>query len=105
MSRDALFSTPAEKAFHQQQAALLSPEEIQALLDAAPSEQERCHRRQILEDILARQLRDGLRSCAPLPDRAKQFAPFDALTGYEELVQSVCEEDARFGFWTPDTMG
>lgn len=105
MSRGTPLSSAAEKAFHHQQASCVSQEEIQALLDAAPSEQERCHRRQILEDIVARQAKDGLRSCAPLSDRAKQFAPFDALTGYEELVQSVCEEDARFGFWTPDTMG
>lgn len=55
------------------------PEQIDAL--------ERQRRQAILRDIRARQAADGIHMARAHPERARQFMPFAALKGYEDLVR------------------
>lgn len=52
-----------------------------------PAEQDR--RKAILWDIRLRVLEDGPRHATPSPDRGRQFIPFAALQGYDEMIEDV----------------
>lgn len=58
------------------------------------SDQERERRERILWEISLRVLEDGPRRATPSPERGRQFIPFAALRGYDEMIAEV-ERESR----------
>lgn len=58
-------------------------------------ERERQRRSRVLWQIAERVLADGPHHAEPSPDRGRQFIPFAALRGYEEMVDELFEEARR----------
>lgn len=50
---------------------------------------ERDRRRRVLWEIALRLLEDGPRHAQPSPERGRQFIPFAALRGYDEMIREV----------------
>ena len=57
--------------------------------------QEAQRRRLILQDIEANLAKHGPHRAASDPKRATQFMPFDALTGFDELMRKTEEASAK----------
>lgn len=53
------------------------------------SAEERARRNAILRDIHARIDADGPHIARPFADRARQFMPFAALRGYEQMIEQA----------------
>lgn len=60
------------------------------------SDAERAYRERVLWEVALRLLEDGPRHATPSPDRGRQFIPFAALRGYDEMVAEV-ERRSREG--------
>ncbi len=63
-------------------------------LEGLPLEEAQ-RRRLILQDIEANVAKHGPHHAASDPRRATQFMPFDALTGFDELIRKTAEESGR----------
>lgn len=50
---------------------------------------ERRRRERVLWEIALRILEDGPRHATPSPERGRQFMPFAALRGYDEMIREV----------------
>jgi hypothetical protein len=61
------------------------------VIAGAPTVAEAERRRAVLEKIRRRQATDGCREAVADASRCAQFAPFDALEGFREMVTEVRE--------------
>ena len=72
--------------------------------DIDEREQER--RERVLRGIVRRILEDGPRRAMPSPERGRQFIPFAALRGYDEMVAEVerrsADADEGASRWSGD---
>lgn len=58
---------------------------------------ERQRREQVLWDVALRVMEDGPRRAKPSPERGRQFMPFAALRGYDEMIAEVEREGRAAG--------
>lgn len=56
---------------------------------------ERARRERVLWEISLRLLEDGPRRAKPGPERGRQFMPFAALRGYDEMIREVERKSRR----------
>ena len=61
---------------------------------AGISADERAYRKRVLDDIARRIAEEGVHTAVPGDDRGRQFMPFAALKGYDEIVRDS-QEPAR----------
>ena len=61
---------------------------------AGISADERAYRERVLNDIARRVAEEGIHTAVPGDDRGRQFMPFAALKGYDEIVRDS-QEPAR----------
>lgn len=61
---------------------------------AGISADERAYRKRVLDDIARRVAEEGVHTAAPGDDRGRQFMPFAALKGYDDIVRDS-QEPAR----------
>lgn len=61
---------------------------------AGISADERAYRKRVLDDIARRVAEEGVRTAVPGDDRGRQFMPFAALKGYDDIVRDS-QEPAR----------
>lgn len=60
-------------------------------------DQERERRERVLWDIALELMEDGEHAAQPSADRGRQFLPFDALKGYDEMIRDVERRQDGFG--------
>lgn len=58
------------------------------------SADERAYRKRVLDDIARRVAEEGVHTAVPGDDRGRQFMPFAALKGYDDIVKDS-QEPAR----------
>lgn len=58
---------------------------------AGISADERAYRKRVLDDIARRVAEEGVHTAVPSDDRGRQFMPFAALKGYDEIVRDSQE--------------
>ena len=58
------------------------------------SADERAYRKRVLNDIARRVAEEGVHTAVPSDDRGRQFMPFAALKGYDDIVRDS-QEPAR----------
>lgn len=58
------------------------------------SADERAYRKRVLDDIARRVAEEGVHTAVPGDDRGRQFMPFAALKGYDDIVRDS-QEPAR----------
>lgn len=58
---------------------------------AGISADERAYRKRVLDDITRRVAEEGVHTAVPGDDRGRQFMPFAALKGYDEIVRDSQE--------------
>lgn len=58
---------------------------------AGISADERAYRKRVLDDIARRVTEEGVHTAVPGDDRGRQFMPFAALKGYDEIVRDSQE--------------
>lgn len=58
---------------------------------AGISADERTYRKRVLDDIARRVAEEGVRTAVPGDDRGRQFMPFAALKGYDDIVRGSQE--------------
>lgn len=58
---------------------------------AGISADERAYRKRVLDDIARRVAEEGVHTAAPGDDRGRQFMPFAALKGYDDIVRDSQE--------------
>lgn len=61
---------------------------------AGISADERAYRKRVLDDIARRVAEEGVHTAVPGDDRGRQFMPFAALKGYDDIVRDS-QEPAR----------
>ena len=61
---------------------------------AGISADERAYRKRVLDDIARRVAEEGVHTAVPSDDRGRQFMPFAALKGYDDIVRDS-QESAR----------
>lgn len=61
---------------------------------AGISADERAYRSRVLDDIARRVAEEGIHTAIPSDDRGRQFMPFAALKGYNDIVRDS-QEPAR----------
>lgn len=61
---------------------------------AGISTDERAYRKRVLDDIARRVAEEGVHTAVPGDDRGRQFMPFAALKGYDDIVGNS-QEPAR----------
>ena len=61
---------------------------------AGISADERAYRKRVLDDIARRVAEEGVHTAVPGDDRGRQFMPFTALKGYDDIVRDS-QEPAR----------
>lgn len=61
---------------------------------AGISTDERAYRKRVLDDIARRVAEEGVHTAVPSDDRGRQFMPFAALKGYDDIVRDS-QEPAR----------
>lgn len=61
---------------------------------AGISADERAYRKRVLDDIARRVTEEGVHTAVPGDDRGRQFMPFAALKGYDDIVRGS-QEPAR----------
>lgn len=61
---------------------------------AGISADERAYRKRVLDDITRRVAEEGVHTAVPSDDRGRQFMPFAALKGYDDIVRDS-QEPAR----------
>lgn len=61
---------------------------------AGISTDERAYRKRVLDDIARRVAEEGVHTAVPGDDRGRQFMPFAALKGYDDIVRDS-QEPAR----------
>lgn len=61
---------------------------------AGISADERAYRKRVLDDIARRVAEEGIHTAIPGDDRGRQFMPFAALKGYDDIVRDS-QEPAR----------
>lgn len=61
---------------------------------AGISADERAYRKRVLNDITRRVAEEGVHTAVPSDDRGRQFMPFAALKGYDDIVRDS-QEPAR----------
>ena len=61
---------------------------------AGISADERAYRKRVLDDIARRVTEEGVHTAVPGDDRGRQFMPFAALKGYDDIVRDS-QEPAR----------
>lgn len=61
---------------------------------AGISADERAYRKRVLDDIARRVAEEGVHTAIPGDDRGRQFMPFAALKGYDDIVRDP-QEPAR----------
>ena len=61
---------------------------------AGISADERAYRKRVLEDFARRVAEEGIHTAIPGDDRGRQFMPFAALKGYDDIVRDS-QEPAR----------
>lgn len=61
---------------------------------AGISADERAYRKRVLDDIARRVAKEGVHTAVPGDDRGRQFMPFAALKGYDDIVRDS-QEPAR----------
>ena len=61
---------------------------------AGISADERAYRKRVLDDIARRVAEEGVHAAVPSDDRGRQFMPFAALKGYDDIVRDS-QEPAR----------
>lgn len=61
---------------------------------AGISADERAYRKRVLDDITRRVAEEGVHTAVPGDDRGRQFMPFAALKGYDDIVRDS-QEPAR----------
>ena len=61
---------------------------------AGISADERVYRKRVLDDIARRVAEEGVHTAVPSDDRGRQFMPFAALKGYDDIVRDS-QEPAR----------
>lgn len=61
---------------------------------AGISADERAYRKLVLDDIARRVAEEGVHTAVPSDDRGRQFMPFAALKGYDDIVRDS-QEPAR----------
>lgn len=61
---------------------------------AGISADERAYRKRVLNDIARRVAEEGIHAAVPGDDRGRQFMPFAALKGYDDIVRDS-QEPAR----------
>lgn len=61
---------------------------------AGISADERAYRKRVLNDIARRVAEEGVHTAVPGDDRGRQFMPFAALKGYDDIVRDS-QEPAR----------
>lgn len=61
---------------------------------AGISTDERAYRKRVLDDIAQRVAEEGVHTAVPGDDRGRQFMPFAALKGYDDIVRDS-QEPAR----------
>lgn len=54
---------------------------------AGISADERAYRKRVLDDIARRVAEEGVHTAVPGDDRGRQFMPFAALKGYDDIVR------------------
>lgn len=54
---------------------------------AGISADERAYRKRVLDDIARRVAEEGVHTAIPSDDRGRQFMPFAALKGYDDIVR------------------
>lgn len=54
---------------------------------AGISADERAYRKRVLDDIARRVAEEGVHTAVPSDDRGRQFMPFAALKGYDDIVR------------------
>ena len=55
------------------------------------STDERAYRKRVLDDIARRVAEEGVHTAVPGDDRGRQFTPFAALKGYDDIVRDSQE--------------
>ena len=58
---------------------------------AGISADERAYRKRVLDDIARRVAEEGIHTAVPGDDRGRQFMPFAALKGYDDIVRDSQE--------------
>ena len=58
---------------------------------AGISVDERAYRKRVLDDIARRVAEEGIHTAIPGDDRGRQFMPFAALKGYDDIVRDSQE--------------
>ena len=58
---------------------------------AGISADERAYRKRVLDDIARRVAEEGVHTAIPGDDRGRQFMPFAALKGYDDIVRDSQE--------------
>lgn len=58
---------------------------------AGISADERAYRKRVLDDIARRVAEKGVHTAVPSDDRGRQFMPFAALKGYDDIVRDSQE--------------
>ena len=58
---------------------------------AGISADERAYRKRVLDDIARRVAEEGIHTAIPGDDRGRQFMPFAALKGYDDIVRDSQE--------------
>lgn len=58
---------------------------------AGISTDERAYRKRVLDDIARRVAEEGVHTAVPGDDRSRQFMPFAALKGYDDIVRGSQE--------------
>ena len=58
---------------------------------AGISADERAYRERVLDDIARRVAEEGIHAAVPGDDRGRQFMPFAALKGYDDIVRDSQE--------------
>ena len=61
---------------------------------AGISADERAYRKRVLNDIARRVAEEGVHTAVPGDDRGRQFMPFAALKGYDDVIAEVEESAA-----------
>lgn len=61
---------------------------------AGISADERAYRKRVLDDIARRVAEEGVHTAVPGDDRGRQFMPFAALKGYDDIIRDS-QEPAR----------
>lgn len=61
---------------------------------AGISADERAYRKRVLDDIARKVAEEGVHTAVPSDDRGRQFMPFAALKGYDDIVRDS-QEPAR----------